>query len=415
MIAEIIATGDEIRTGALVDRNSAYIADKIEELGISVSRHVCVGDDLAQVQAVLQETAGRADIAIVTGGLGPTVDDLTTLAAAEAKGVELKLDPVALETVTAFFKKRDFPMSPNNRKQAFLPETATCIPNPVGTAPGFELQIEDCLFFFMPGVPFEMKRMLDDAILPGIVRLRGEKYMVSRVKTICSFGLGESVVDEKLSGITDEFPEIQLGLRATFPVIQVKLYGRDENRQKLEAQLAAAEKRVCDLLGDTVFSTEGHSMTRALGQLLAEKQVTVAVAESCTGGLIASQLTDVPGSSDYFLFSGVTYSNDAKEEILGVPRDILVEHGAVHPETARHMARRARKVSGADYAIATSGIAGPGGGTDEKPVGTLCVGLATPHSAEGFRYNFPFRERGMNKLLFATVAMNKLRKEILKA
>ncbi len=414
MIAEIIATGDEIRTGALVDRNSSYIADKLEELGVAVSRHICVGDDLAQTRAVLRETADRADIAIVTGGLGPTVDDLTTRAAAEAKGVALQLDPAALEMVTAFFKKRDFPMSPQNRKQAFFPETAVCIPNPVGTAPGFELQIEDCLFFFMPGVPHEMKRMLDDAILPAILKLSGETHMVARVKTICSFGLGESVVDEKLSGITDEFPEIQLGLRATFPVIQVKLYGRGENRQNLEKQITISEKRVCDLLGDTVFSTEGHSMAQTLGQLLAEKQATVAVAESCTGGLIASQLTDVPGSSDYFLFSGVTYANAAKEEILGVPRDVLVQHGTVHPETARHMALGARKISGADYAIATSGIAGPGGGTDEKPVGTLCVGLATPQSSRGFRYNFPFRDRGQNKKLFAAVAMNKLRKELLK-
>lgn len=414
MIADIIATGDEIRTGALVDRNSAYIADKIEELGVSVSRHVCVGDDLAQIQAVLRETAERADIAIVTGGLGPTVDDLTTLAAAEAKGVELQLDQAAFAAMTAFFKKRDFPMTPGNRKQAFLPETAVCIVNPVGTAPGFELQIENCRFFFMPGVPHEMKRMLADKILPAIVALRGEKHQATQVKTICSFGLGESAVDEKLTDIPTEFPDIQLGLRASFPVIQVKLYGRDENRHKLERQLAAAEKRTCELLGDTVFSTEGQSMARALGQLLVEKQATVAVAESCTGGLIASQLTDVPGSSDYFLFSGVTYANQAKEEILGVPRDILLEHGAVHPETARHMALGARKISRADYAIATSGIAGPGGGTDQKPVGTLCVGLATPHASEGFHYHFPFRERGMNKLLFATVAMNKLRKVLLK-
>ncbi len=415
MIAEIIATGDEIRTGALVDRNSAYIADKLEELGVTVSRHICVGDDLDQTRAVFRETAARADITIVTGGLGPTIDDLTTQAAAEAGGVELRLDPAALETVTAFFKKRNFPMSPQNRKQAFLPETAVCIPNPVGTAPGFELQIGDCRFFFIPGVPHEMKRMLADAILPAIVALRGDKQLATQVKTICSFGLGESAVDEKLTDITVEFPNIQLGLRATFPVIQVKLYGRDENGQELDKAIGVVEKRVCELLGDTVFSTEGHSMARALGQLLAEKQATVAVAESCTGGLIASLLTDVPGSSDYFVFSGVTYANEAKETILGVPRDVLVENGAVHAETARHMALGARKISGADYAIATSGIAGPGGGTDDKPVGTLCVGLATPQTSRGFIYNFPFRERWQNKILFATVAMNKLRKELLKS
>lgn len=193
------------------------------------------------------------------------------------------------------------------------------------------------------------------------------------------------------------------------------MYGWDENRHKLEKRLAAAVKAVKACLGDTVFSNEGHAMAHELGRLLANKKATVAVAESCTGGLIASQLTDVPGSSDYFLFSGVTYANAAKEAILGVPREILEQHGAVHPETARHMAMGARRVSGADYAIATSGIAGPGGGTDDKPVGTLCVGVATPQTSEGFRYNFPFRERWQNKVLFATVAMNKLRKELLKS
>ena len=415
MFADIIATGDEIRTGALVDSNSAYIADKIEEVGVSVSRHLCVGDDLNQLRSLLRETAARADVAVVTGGLGPTVDDLTAAAAAEAGEVELRLDPAALEAVTAFFKKRNFPMSPQNRKQAYFPETAVSIPNPVGTAPGFRMRIGNCVFFFMPGVPHEMKRMLADAVLPAIVDLRGETHLVTRVQTICSFGLGESAVDDKLSDIYNKFEGIQLGLRASFPVIQVKLYGRDGNRQTLEAQLAAAQNAVCDRLGDTVFSTEGHTMAQEVGRLLMKKKATVAAAESCTGGLIASQLTDVAGSSDYFLFSGVTYANSAKENVLGVPRDILEAHGAVHPETARHMAMGARRVSGADYAIATSGIAGPGGGTDDKPVGTLCVGIATPQASDGFRYTFPFRNREQNKLLFATVAMNKLRKELLQS
>lgn len=414
MIADIIATGDEIRTGALVDSNSAYIAEKLEEAGIVVSRHICVGDDLKELRNVLRETARRAGIAVVTGGLGPTVDDLTAQAAAEAKGVALRFNQKALETVEAFFKKRNFPMSTKNRKQAFLPEKSLCIDNPVGTAPGFEMQIENCVFFFMPGVPYEMKRMLEKEVLPSIKRVRGGKYLHARVKTICSFGFPESVVDEKLSNITDEFPDINLGLRASFPVIQVKLYGRDKNRQKLETMLAEAGKRVCDILGESVFSDEGESMEQVLGKLLAGKKATVAIAESCTGGLISSLLTDVPGSSDYFLFSGVTYSNEAKEKVLGVPHGVLVQYGAVHEETVKQMARGAQKVSGADYAIATSGIAGPEGGSDEKPVGTLCVGLATPNDAWGYRYNFPFRDRAQNKKLFAITAMNKLRKTLLK-
>jgi nicotinamide-nucleotide amidase len=316
--------------------------------------------------------------------------------------------------VTAFFEKRNIPMSPQNRKQALLPETADYINNPVGTAPGFELQINRCRFFFMPGVPHEMKQMLQAAVLPAISRLRGDHHLAAEVRTICTFGLPESVVDEKLAGVPAQFPELQMGLRAAFPVIQVKLYGRDADPRKLNRQLADAESQVVDILGDTVFSTLGESMAAVLGRLLLARQATVAVAESCTGGLIASKLTDIPGSSDYFLFSGVAYANTAKEKILGVPPAVLQQHGAVHPETARHMAAGAREVSGADYAIATSGIAGPGGGTDAKPVGTLCVGLATPETSRGFHYTFPFRNREQNKQLFAAVAMNKLRQELLK-
>lgn len=414
MLADIIATGDEIRTGALVDRNSAYLSDKMEEIGVQVSRHVCVGDDLNQMTALLRETASRADIALVTGGLGPTVDDMTRQAAAAARGVELQFDPEALETVTSFFASRNLPMSPQNRKQAYLPETAVSMANPVGTAPGFQLKIDRCDFFFMPGVPHEMRRMLVDCVLPAIVQIRGEQQVTTTVKTICTFGLPESVVDEKITAIPAQFPELRLGLRASFPYIQVKLYGRSPDSRALARQLEAAQEQVCACLGDTVFSTEGKSLAESLGNILVSRSATVAVAESCTGGLIASQLTDVPGSSDYFLFSGVTYANSAKEKILKVPAAILQEHGAVHAETARHMAQGARQVSGADYAIATSGIAGPSGGTAEKPVGTLCVGLATPETTHGFTYHFPVRSREQNKHLFAAVAMDKLRKELIK-
>ena len=392
-----------------MDSNSAYIAEKLEEKGVFVSRHICVGDDLKELRDILFETAARADIAIVTGGLGPTVDDRTAQAAAEAGGVKLRLNPMALEIVEKFFKNNNFPMSAGNRKQAFLPDNSVCMDNPVGSAPGFELRIGNCVFFFMPGVPHEMKQMLQNEVLPAAMKVRGDDLSHSLVRTIGTFGYPESVVDEKVCHISEKYPGITLGMRATFPVIQVKLYGRGKSRETLEAQLAEAGREVCDILGESVFSEEGDSMEQVLGKLLSAKGATVAIAESCTGGLISSLLTDVPGSSDYFLFSGVTYSNEAKEKVLGIPHAVFVQYGAVHEETAKQMAIGARRVSGADYAIATSGIAGPGGGSDEKPVGTLCVGLATVDDAWGYRYNFPFRNRGRNKKLFAVVAMNKLR------
>ncbi len=413
MIVDIIATGDEIRTGTLVDSNSAYIAARLEEAGVPIARHTCVGDDLADLQTLFKETAQRADIAVVTGGLGPTVDDLTARAAAEAKGVDLRPDSEALDLMTRFYKTRNYTLNSQNRRQASLPETAACIANPVGTAPGFELRMERCVFYFMPGVPHEMRRMLKDSVLPAIQAAKGVKQPVPAVRTICSFGLPESIVDEKLSGIAQKFPDLKLGLRASFPIIQVKLYVRNLAGADLDFQLDTADKWVCDRLGDTVFSRSGEAMETALGKLLSVQKATLAVAESCTGGLISSLLTDVPGSSAYFLFSGVTYANQAKEKILGVPPETLAHYGAVHAETARLMACGARKLSGADYAIATSGIAGPDGGSDDKPVGTLCVGLATPWTSRGYRYDFPLRERSQNKILFAVVAMNKLRKALL--
>ncbi len=413
MITEILSTGDEIRSGALVDTNSAYIAEKLEEAGLEVVRHSCVGDDFDSLRDILREIGGRADVAVVTGGLGPTTDDLTSEAAAKAVGANLVLDDAALRSVEDFFKKRNYPKSRSNEKQAMLPEGAECIYNPVGTAPGFILKIDRCLFFFMPGVPFEMRRMLSDSVMPRIESLHGDNKRFSIVKTISTFGLPESVTGERLAGVMEEFPGIKLGLRAKFPEIQVKLYasGRDENA--LGSMVEKATEWVLQKMGKRVFSVDGSSMKAAVGELLRKKGDTLAVAESCTGGLISHWLTDVSGSSDYFLFSGVTYSDEAKMKVLGVSPDTLAAYGAVHEETAMEMADGARRVSGAAYGLSTSGIAGPTGGTDEKPVGTVCIGLATPEGVRGRRFHFSFGRRAMNKTIFAMTALDMLRRELL--
>jgi len=413
MIAEIMATGEEIRSGALIDSNSAYIAAKLEENGVAVTRHTCVGDDLDLLIAAFKEIGSRADIAVVTGGLGPTSDDLTAEAAAKAGGVTLDLNPSALQCVENFFKARNRAMNAASRKQALLPAGAECLRNPIGTAPGFRLQIGECLFFFLPGVPGEMRRMLSDIVLPQLIGLMGDQRRFYRVRTLSTFGLTESQTFERLAGLEEAFPQMSLGLRVRFPEIQVKLYANGTSDQQLNDDLEAAVRWVIEKMGNKVFSQQGDPMEKTVGHLLREKQATLALAESCTGGLIANMLTNVSGSSDYFVFSGITYSNQAKINILKVPKETIDTHGAVHEKTAVEMARGARNVAGATYGLATSGIAGPTGGTAEKPVGTVCIGLATPHGTAGHRFHFWFGRRTMNKQMFAVAALEVLRRELL--
>ncbi len=412
MKAEILATGDEIRTGALIDSNSAFISEVLIQNGVDVLRHQAVGDDLDILVAVLNEVGQRADIAIVTGGLGPTDDDLSTLAAARAAGIELALDEVALDVVERFFRERNRTMTPSNRKQAYLPKGAAVLNNPVGTAPGFEMKIGKCTFFFLPGVPAEMEKMLLEEVVPRLTGHQAGQRRFYLVKTISSFGLPESLVGEKVSGIRDRFPEIQVGWRARFPEIQVKLYLNTRDEQGGQRTLEDAAQWVAERLGVHVFSFDNRSMAAEVGELLKSRQATLAVAESCTGGLIANWLTDTAGSSDYFLLSAVTYDNQAKIDVLGVSDQTLQKFGAVDEQTAREMAEGARRVSGATYGLSTTGIAGPSGGSPQKPVGTICIGVAAPHKTISKRFVFPFSLRLMNKRIFAMAALDMLRRMI---
>jgi nicotinamide-nucleotide amidase len=413
MIAELLATGDEICSGAIIDTNSAYIAEKLELQGVTVAGHTCVGDRFSAVRSALDAISRRAAVAVVTGGLGPTADDRTAEAAARAAGVELNADPDALGQVTRFFEKRGLPMNASNRKQALLPEGALCLPNPVGTAPGFALTIGDCRFFFLPGVPGEMKIMLANHVMPKIAAWMHDAPVERRIRVVSTFGLPESAVGEKVAAIEDDFEDLQVGLRVVFPEIHVRLYASGASETAVNRKLEDAAAAVCSRMGKFVLSASGQSMAAVLGTLLIARRATLAVAESCTGGLIAKQLTDVPGSSNFFLFSGVTYANAAKVGVLGVRKQTLDAKGAVHEDTAQEMALGAQKAAGADYAIATTGIAGPDGGTDDKPVGTICLGLATPEGNRAFRYVFNFGDRDLNRRIFAAMAMDRLRLHLL--
>jgi len=412
MIAEILSTGDEVLKGAVVDGNSAYIAERLVFSGINVSRHMCVGDDRGELVGIIEEISARADIAVVTGGLGPTVDDLTAETMAAAAGVALAYNEEADRSIEAFFGKLGRTRSDSDKKQAMIPEGARCIPNPVGTAPGFMLKIKACRFFCIPGVPAEMRGMLDNAVIPSIRTFAGidEKPLLTR--TLSVFGLPEAAVDEHLRGISEEFPSIKLGLCAEFPEIRVNLYLSSEGHDNPHGLMDEAGSWVIDKIGNHVFSKTGASMPEEVGRLLKDKHATLSVAESCTGGLISHLLTSVPGSSAYFLLSAVTYSNQAKMDVLGVSSGALERFGAVSEEVAEEMAEGARRVSGSLFGISTSGIAGPDGGTEEKPVGTICIGVAGPGEVKSFRYNLPFGSRSRNKTIFAMAALELLRREL---
>ena len=411
MRAEILATGEEIRSGSVIDTNSAFIALRLEEAGIEVRRHCCVGDDIDELAAVLKEISKRSDVAIVTGGLGPTEDDVTAEAVALAVGVELALSGEALESVNAFFKKRQRLYSPANRKQAQLPIGSVCISNPIGTAPGFHIKLDGCTVYCLPGVPIEMRRMFSDDVLPMIRPVSGRSAFK---KHLTVFGLTEAAVAEQLSGFETVFPQLRLGLCAVFPEISVRVSIRSGYDGDADKNAEDADAWIQERLAPRILSIDGESMAEVVGNLLRNLESTIAVAESCTGGLIANMLTDVSGSSDYFKFCAVTYSNQSKIDILGVDSRTIDRCGAVHEDTAIEMAEGVRLRADADYGLSTTGIAGPTGGTKGKPVGTVCIGLSGPTGSQARRYHFRFDDRELNKKMFAYTALNNLRRRLLK-
>ena len=413
MKIELIATGDEILTGALTDTNSSWLAEVLQNTGGIIERHVTVGDALTELSEQFQETALRADVAIVTGGLGPTTDDLTAEAMARATGKPLTFNAEAFQTVEAFFRRLNRPMSASNRKQALLPKGVSVLPNSIGTAPGFSIRFNRCTFFCLPGVPPEMKRMFQDSVQPAIASKITGNSSVNLLKTLVLFGIPESKVGEKAAAVMRDFTQLKLGLRASFPVIQVKLYGHGDDQEKLTQQLELASKRMTEEFGDAAFSTRTTSMAEVVSQILVERGSSLSVAESCTGGLISHWLTNISGSSDFFHLGAVTYANEAKSSILDVLPQTLEQEGAVSPEVVRQMAVGVKEQASTDFGLATSGIAGPTGGTDTKPVGTVCIGLASPEGVWARRYCFGVGGRSMKKKLFATAALDQLRRCLL--
>ena len=375
MCVEIITTGNEIMSGLTRDTNFSWAAAELSSSGIEIKHHCAVADDLEDLLASFATASKRAKFVIVTGGLGPTEDDLSALAASKFLGTSLIFNPKAYKDITRKLKERGREPNMHHEKQAMFPEKTAIIENPVGTAAGFSFVSGNSKFYFLPGVPREFRRMFREHVFPDI-RGVAEKGSILRVRVLRTFGLGESEVAEKLGGFSPE--GVDVGYRIRLPEIHLRLVASGHDGCALDSVLGDACAQAKELLGDFLFSQNDETLERETAALLSEKDLTLSLAESCTGGLCSSRFTDIAGSSAYFLGGVVVYSNESKEKLLGVSADTLESFGAVSGEVVSEMARGARNLFRSDIGVSVSGIAGPGGGTPEKPVGTVWFGFSHP-------------------------------------
>lgn len=406
MRLHLLLTGDELMTGDIVDSNSALIARHLSPYGLHISRKVTLGDHLPSLTEELLALAAGADVLLVNGGLGPTVDDLTAAALAAAAKVSLEEHPEAIAHLHTWCARLNIPLSTTNRKQALLPAGCTILPNPLGSAVGFTLQLGHCRVFCTPGVPQELERMLTDSILPLLANDRG----AATVRKLTFFGIGESTLQQLINDHIPDWPDdVALGFRAGFPLTELKL--TTQNGQA-EQRVDGLQAKIVELAGEFLLGTGFVTPAVKLISLLTERRQQLCLAESCTGGLIASQLTRVPGSSQAFEAGWVTYSNTMKTQLLGVDPALLSAHGAVSEPVVRAMAQGALERSHADYVISVSGIAGPDGGTDEKPVGTVWIAWGDRTLLRAHRFHLRLPRESFQDLT-ATLALDLLRRHVL--
>lgn len=400
---DVVSQGEELLAGQGVDTNAPWISSQLQGVGLRPGRVSVVGDELEAIRQVLAESAARASVLVCTGGLGPTSDDLTREAAALAFGAPLEERPEALAQIEARYRARNRPMPPKNRVQALVPRGAELLENPLGTAPGFLVDTGSCLCFFFPGVPFEMKPMVERYVL-GRVRDRFG-LPVRRTVHLRTVNLAESVAAERMDGF--ERPGVVVGYRASFPEVQVKLHV--EAGLDVEALTAEAIAR---LGPQYVFGVDSGNLAAVVGELLLAAGETLATAESCTGGRIAAELTGNAGSSAYFLGGAVVYANAEKVRQAGVEPALLEAHGAVSEPVVRALAEGLRTRSGAAWVLAVSGIAGPGGGSADKPVGTVHFAVAGPDGTSHHAAWLPY-DRARNLSAAVAVGLDLVRRRLL--
>ncbi|USD37877.1 CinA family nicotinamide mononucleotide deamidase-related protein [Ferrimonas sp. SCSIO 43195] len=414
MKIEMICTGEEVLSGQIVDTNAAWVANTLMEQGYELSRKTTVGDRMDDLVAAFRHSAERADLVIVNGGLGPTSDDLSAEAAAQALGEPVVMFEQWRAVMEQMFSARGRVMTPSNLKQAMLPRSAIVVDNPVGTACGFRVRLGKAWLFFTPGVPHELFRMVNEQLLPFLHDLDPQQGGSVSVHKLLTLGQAESAMANDIDALTVPCPEgVTVGYRASMPHIEVKLFRRSAVDL---AQWHAYVEAVKVALGDSLVAENQPLLANEIHRLLTEQGATLALAESCTGGMIADQLVTLAGSSAYLQGSLVTYSNEAKQICCGVQASTLQQHGAVSLPTVVEMAEGARARLRSDYGVSVSGIAGPDGGTEDKPVGTVCFCVSGPTGSWSQTLAFGSganRSRTLIRKLSAAVALDMLRRLLL--
>jgi nicotinamide-nucleotide amidase len=411
MKVEIITIGDEILIGQIVDTNSAWMAQELNKIGAKVERITTISDGIDVIKESLSEAQKRADVVLITGGLGPTKDDVTKKALAQYFNCDFTFYPEIAEHIAKLFARFGKEMSELNRLQADLPSACQPLQNNQGTAPGMWFENSEGIIVSMPGVPYEMKGLMLDHVLP----LLRTKFLMPSIlhKTILTMGMGESWLSERIAAWEDALhAEIRLAYLPSPGRVRLRLSAFGNDEQLLTQKLDSEVKKLLEVIPELVFGFDEETIESVVGKLLSENGMTLSTAESCTGGMIAHKITSIAGSSRYFLGSVVSYANEVKVEELGVSEENLINYGAVSEQVVRQMAEGVRKKMKTDYSIATTGIAGPDGGTEEKPVGTVWIAVATPHYTVAQKYQFG-HDRSRNIEISANTGLNMLRKELM--
>jgi len=409
--AEIIAIGSELLTPQRTDTNSLWLTERLNSIGVDVKLKTIVGDDEARLEETIRDALKRSDIVITTGGLGPTEDDITRQISARAVGRELVYHDDLEADLRERFRRWGREMPEINKRQAFVIKGADVLPNPNGSAVGMLLRLDTQFLAIFPGPPREMRPMFEQYVLPVLEENAGGVIVRRRVLRVS--GMGESAVDEVIAPIYKAYSNVETSILFSRVEIELHLTARSTDGNQAEETLDELAGKIADALGPAVFATNGETMEEVVGKLLADRGETLSVAESCTGGLIGMRLTEIAGSSRYFTEGAIVYANAAKMRSLGVPEQTLIDHGAVSPETAEAMAVGMRERSGTDHTISVTGIAGPDGGTEEKPVGTVFIGYAGAKGARSMKFVFP-GDRELVRWRASQAALDYLRRQILK-
>lgn len=388
MQAEIIGIGTELLLGHLVNTNAAYLSRQLANLGIDVFFHTTVGDNRTRLLNTLTQALGRSDIAITTGGLGPTVDDITVETISKFTKRRLTFNKTVSRRIERHFARRKMKMPRNNLRQAYIPKGSRALKNDVGTAPGLIVKLGKKTLVALPGPPRELIPMVERDLVPYLKKLFPKTKWLIKSHLIKTTGLPESAVCPKVKDLLKMGPKTTVGIYAHLAEVHLKITTKQKNLKEANRAIAGVERKIRARLNNYIFGVDEETLEGKVGQLLSQKKLTIAIGESCTGGLIANRITEVPGSSNYFKMGVVAYSNDTKTSLLGVPDELIQSHGAVSKQVAITMAGSVKKIAGTHIGIGVTGIAGPSGATGTKPVGLVYIALATDRKQICKEYHF---------------------------